>query len=321
MKCKRTAALLLTLSLLLCGCHKEKSGRENRPLDVEPTASYEWMAGESPVPVKRIGMLQRNASGVNVAVSDSGVYFIPDNGQTETYIYYMDNASDSLIKLCGRADCNHSSSDCNAYIYDGGAMTYYRGYLYVLSGEMSESQCELIRLEPDGSGHTVELDLLDFAIKHDGAFVDGVLLTDGYLVFSVSGWSGSTNSVGGSSLTSGTIDNYYYALDGSMSEPQIKESTGLMYSYGDLNLCYSLESRNGGEYGSVWAWEPTTDTMTYLADHPGVPSYFDQNEGYYFKDGTFYRYDCATLTEEALIETELEGKYAVCVFSDCIVLG
>lgn len=106
-----------------------------------------------------------------------------------------------------------------------------------------------------------------------------------------------------------------------MSEPQVAEAPGLMYSYGDLNLCYSLESRNGGEYGSVWAWEPTTDTMPYLADHPGVPSYFDQNEGYYFKDGTFYRYDCATLTEEALIETELEGKYAVCVFPDCIVVG
>lgn len=206
MNVRKSVAPLLILALLLCGCHKEESGRENRPLDVEPTASYDWVAGESPVPVKRIGMLQRNASGVNVAVSDSGVYFIPENGQTETYIYYMDNASDSLIKLCGRVDCNHNSSDCNAYIYDGGAMTYYRGYLYVLSGEISESQCELIRLEPDGSRHTVELDLLDFAIKHDGAFVKDVLLTDGYLTFGVYGWSTTANSVGGSSMSSGIIN-------------------------------------------------------------------------------------------------------------------
>lgn len=321
MKLKRIATLVLGFALLLCGCHQEEKTFETRPPDVEPTASYDWMAGESPVANKRIGLKRISLTSMNHAVSPNGAYFIEHERQADSRLCYMDNGSDRLIPLCGRADCSHNNSDCNAAVSYAEGISFRNGYLYVMCGSMEGSGSSLIRMEPDGSNHVEVLDLLDFASEHGGETATCVLMTEGYFFFKINRWNSQPNEYGGISATQETIDYYYCALDSSMDEPQVLERE-VSYNCGDMIFCYSpIEAQNGGESGSAWEWDPETNTSTYLTDHPGVFSYFSREAAYYFNEGKFYRLDYATGNAEILFETELEGRYSANLFPDCILLA
>lgn len=325
---KRFARLLclLSLCLLLIGCQTESEPsinlpqKPNKPADAEYTVAYDWMAGESPVSTKRICSLRASVNNLYFAVSPTGCYYIQSTtGSTDSFILYLDNGTDTMIKLCGRPDCNHSNSDCNSYLYCGSMLSYHNGYLYAVSGaNATAEQCELIRMEPDGTEHVTVLNLLAFAEAHDGDYVQSTLIANGYFVFSVYAWKNS-----GTGGLSGTwVETYVYKLDGSLGEPQAVDADGaILYNCGDVFLAYRNEAQNGGQYGSYWNWDPETDSTTYLADHPGQPGWFDEKEAYYFKDGAICRLTYATQSEEVMVDTGLEGKYYLFVFPDCMVVA
>ena len=325
---KRFARLLclLSLCLLLIGCQTESEAsinlpqKPNKPADAEYTVAYDWMAGESPVSTKRVCSLRASVNNPYFAVSPTGCYYIQSTtGSTASFILYLDNGTDTMIKLCGRPDCNHSNSDCNSYLYCGSMLSYHNGYLYAVSGaNATAEQCELIRMEPDGTEHVTVLNLLAFAEAHDGDYVQSTLIANGYFVFSVYAWKNS-----GTGGISGTwVETYVYKLDGSLGEPQAVDADGaILYNCGDVFLAYRNEAQNGGQYGSYWNWDPETDSTTYLADHPGQPGWFDEKEAYYFKDGAIYRLTYATQSEEVMVDTGLEGKYYLFVFPDCMVVA
>lgn len=133
--------VLMLLPALVAGCQNESGLPEaTRPEDVEPTATYDWMAGESPVPNRRIGLTR---VGVNISyhtVSPKGVYFMQEaQDSKDSYIWYTDHGADQMVKLCGRPDCDHNNEDCNAYIFDGSLISYYGGYLYAVWESMSDT--------------------------------------------------------------------------------------------------------------------------------------------------------------------------------------
>lgn len=307
--------MALTLSLLLCGCHQEDKPEETRPLDTEFTASYNWTAGESPVPEKRIGLKRFGVNNAASAVGPNGIYFLENRYTAEAYISYADNGSDQIIRLCGRADCTHNSTDCNASFPQAMDITFYRGYLYVMCGMDSSDECKLIRMEPDGSNHVTMLDVTKFAKEHGGDFATCDIMTDGYFLFKVNKWtqSGSENS-----LTGSVLEYYYYALDGSMEEPQVQNNFWILYNCGDV-IVDRILSEEG--YGSVSEWDPVTNTSTHLTDHPGYTAYFGRESAYYLKDGVFCQLDYATQKETALFDTGLEGTYKAYPYPDCIVIA
>lgn len=330
MKWRRFGALALTLSLFLCGCQREDKPLETRSPDAEPTASYDWMAGESPVPEQRIGVLRLGTNAAPHAVSPSGVYFLQDSGTSNSYITYMDNGSDQIIKLCGRADCSHTGGDCNAYVTDAELICFYRGYLYVatLNDGFLDGACvsKLIRMDPDGSNRVTVLDLVAFAKEHDGDLVNYSMFTEGCLFFDVKKWVTTieTEEDGNESTRyhAETVQSYYFKLDGSMEEPQIpKNAGGLLYNSGGVALCYAPgESQNGGEFGGVWAWDSQTDTKEYLVDHPGFFCYFCREAAYYWEDGKVFCLDYKTGKSETLFDTGLKGTYDVLPYPECILV-
>ena len=107
--------VLLVLVLLATGCQTTPSiketvhGENTKPQENAAIGTSDWIRGESPVPNRRIG-LDRN-SPVNIANGENGVYIMKND-----YVYYLDDGMDVLIPLCGRPDCTHQSSDCNAYV-------------------------------------------------------------------------------------------------------------------------------------------------------------------------------------------------------------
>lgn len=314
--------ILLVVCVTLSACQRETVNKADR----EPTAvRYSWMAGESPVPERRMGLVRQGLVIVPYAISPTGVYFVEQGGDSKgNFILYGDHGSDTLIRLCGRADCYHNDEDCNAYLFRASALSYYNGYLYGVSGSGSEETCTLVRMHPDSSGHETLLDLLAFAREQGGDYIQGEMISDGILAFDVYQWVEYDDGDPTTVAAHGTFcQSYYYRLDGSMSQPEI---AGYAYKWQLIHdiptgfCAWTPESKTGTENGSYWNWDPDTNTCTYLTDHPGQPGWFDEKQAYYHLDGAIRRRDNATGTDTVMVETGLEGEYYLTAFSDCIVL-
>lgn len=303
--------LALIAMLLFTGCQRN-SGQSVAADATEPTATYDWMDGESPVSSQRTGLFRAGLNMVDHEVTSDGVYFIYND-----FILFSDDRSDSIIKLCGRPDCTHNNQDCNAYIKDGCQIAYYNGYLYAVTGNQSEEECKLVRMELDGGNRVEMLDLLEFAKENGGDFAVCEMVTNGTLLFSTYGWVEQDEGEFGGSW----LEYYTYPLDGSVSKPKAVDSKGWFnYNCGNVILTYMAEAKYGGEYGSYWNWNMETDTLTYLCDHPGSPGYFGEEKGYYYRDGAVRCLNYATQEEKILIETKLSGDYYALCLPDCIVV-
>lgn len=332
----RRAILMIVLAttLLLTGCIKE--GDKSDPgllgnlepdytADIEPTATYDWMKGESPVENKRIGILRSGISSTQYAISPTGIYYLQKDFSdfSNNYIWYCDHGSDTFVKLCGRADCNHDNTDCNAYVYEGSVLSFYHGYLYVMSGGMVDLKgCQLIRMKPDGSDHIQVLDFEKYVKGIDGDMVSCELITDGYCIFTPKQWVITDSSDDASEQMEGKSMGYYiYKLDGSMEQPQKVNISGmLMYNCSDVLLMLgSSDSANEG--GGYFHWDVESDSKTFLTKHPGVPGYFGKNEAFYSKDGNIIRLDYETQKETVMVNTHLGGNYYLHCFPDCMILA
>lgn len=327
------------MALLLTGCQNEitpplgsspsnvGTSDATRPEDIEPTEVYGWTNGESPVPDLRIGYVRAGVNLVDHAVSPTGIYFIqkPYGRSGDSYIIYADNGSNTFIKLCGRPDCTHVGSDCNAYVYEGSNLCYQNGYLYVVSGggQLGESSCRLLRMDPNGTNRVTVLDMTAYVKERGANSAECDLISDGMCLFSGYEWETTPGEQPDSFATNPKHTGYYcYKLDGSMKEPEDGHPGGLAcYNCGEVFLSYLPVSVNGGEYGSYYEWDTETNTYTFLTDHPGEPGWFGREQGFYYKDGAICRLTYATQTEEIMVRTGLEGDYNASFFPDCIVVG
>ena len=320
MKKQMIFVFLLVVCIALSGCQME----QEKKVDEEPAVvSYSWMAGDSPVPARRVGVLRQGLINTPYAVSSAGVYFMEKGGDSKgNFILYADHGSDTLIRLCGRADCSHDTEDCNAYLFRGSALSYYGGHLYGVSGSGSEEECKLVRMNPDGSDHVMILDLLEFAKEHDGDYVQGTVVSDGMLLFDVYHWVESEDNDPNSISYDGTLlQSYLFRLDGSMKEPEAVNYSGmLLHDIPTGFLVWTPESKNGTESGSYLDWNPDTNAAVYLCNHPGQPGWFDDKQVYYHIDGAIQRLDFATGKVEVMADTGLQGNYYLTAFPDCIVL-
>ena len=305
--------VLILMMLLLAGC-----ATEELPNATEGQIQYDWMAGESPVSPRRTGLVRAGLNLTQHEVTNHGFYYLySDRNGGGTYILYNDDGSDALIKLCGRAECTHDNPDCNAYIGGSNAdICYWDGYLYLFTENSADDSTELIRMNPDGSNRADVLDTQAFAEEMGADFAQIELMTEGYLVFALFAWEENPDG----SFSANWIQNYYYALDGSMEAPAAHDAIGgPLYNCGDVILAWGF-IEDSGEYGSNFAWDPTTDTATFLCHNPGCPGWFGGEEAYYYKDGALRRLTYATGSEEAVIETGLTGDYYAIILPDCILM-
>lgn len=333
---KKLFGLIIVFAFILCGCQdNEKLYREN--VAAEQIESYDWMAGESPVTSQRMGLKRAGVNNADYAIAPNGVYFMYDagcvtaDGEKISFVLYTDYGSDTVIKLCGRADCDHNNSNCNAYIAGGNNIYYYDGYIYAVSGMGGTVEgydgvgCSLIRMDMDGSNHVTIVDLNKFAqnLGHDAA--QCYMIDSGECLFGVYEWVEVEAGPNEELFTLTWVKSYRFALDGSTEEPQpIESEGGHLYHCGDVFLTLMNGARNGGYNGydfSLWHWDMETDTITYLTDHPGIAGFYGREAGYYFQDGAVIRLNYESREEERVIETGLEGNYYVMCFPDCLVVA
>lgn len=112
---KRLTAIVLVLTLcILTGCGNQTVGGEDTSLDFD-----------------RNFIRTKNSFSFVCGTSDTLYYVL--NGMN--YIYYIDKATGISGPLCGKPECGHNGSNCNAYI-SGKAwgLAIYGGRLYWVSG-------------------------------------------------------------------------------------------------------------------------------------------------------------------------------------------
>ncbi len=316
--------MLITM-LLLVGCSNDSAtpvlGPENRPVDTEPTSNYGWMAGECPFSPTRIGRTRRGFISVAQAVGPNGTYFIENAGAEPSFIVYADHGSDTFVKLCGRVDCTHSGPDCNAYLYKGSCLSFYRGYLYAVVGgtAASSERCELIRMEPDGSDHVTILDLNDFAKENGAEYAEDVRFFEENCTFYLMDWESKVDIDGSESYTTKVTGIYSYKLDGSIGGP-VKRKRAPSYYSGDMLYCIG-PAQNSESINGVWTIDIESDTETFVVDQLGVAGLYMLNEVYYFKDGAIRHLEYATNEETVIVETGLDHDYYLFTLPDCLVLA
>ena len=332
---KRIFALLLAAGIL-SGCTGPGTPDSTQPnipqkvtVPAEEQIRYDWMAGESPVPNRRVGLVRQNLSSVDSGIGTYFIYkpsWILNVTPPSPWILYADHGSDTVIKLCGRPDCSHDTTDCNAFVENGEFLTFHNGYLYIFSspsvssdgGKSWDYNCKLLRINADGSNRIEVYDFTAFAKKQGADFASCQLVSQGYCLVSINNYV--TDDRG--QRTSETQGYYAYALDGSMKEPQAVDPGGWnVYNCGDVLLTWSPVGEKGGQYGSYYDYDIAENTLTYLTEHPGTAGYYDETEGYYFTDGKLHRLTYATGTDEVLMKTELTGDYNVHFFPDCFLLA
>jgi len=313
--------MILVMVLLLTGCQSNSFG----VTDQEPTADYEWMAGESPVPNRRIGTKRMGITNADCAVSPTGVYIIPEvyvdldennlGWADGFYILYADHSTNTFRKLCGRSDCTHDTEDCNAWLYRGNGLSYYQGKLYAFTGGGAfTDEHKLLRIEPDGSQHKEIFDFQKFAVEQGAAFARAEMMIDGYCEFHLYTWHEEADGT----RTGEWIKTYIYKLDGSWKEPRPLDAVGdPVHQCGDMILALS-----GGpvEY-KCWSMDLEAGTSTCLTDWLDSDIWYTDQQAYRFQDGLFLRRDYSSGQEELLADTGLKGNYGAYAFPDCILVA
>ena len=198
--------LVLLLLLSLLGCEQNRQGGEEETEGMSEAPSQTDSAGF--VPQERTGIQEQYLaiSDNSFECTDTGVYFLCRDIQGDSFLLYGDHGTDTLVKLCGRPDCDHTSQDCNAYFSTmGTSICYYDGYLYVTT--ISGRSVKLFRINPDGS--------------------DRIEVMDSSGVSPGPGYTGSSDAMAWNGVFSFSLfkideegneetKSYYYLLDGSM---------------------------------------------------------------------------------------------------------
>lgn len=304
---KRIICIILAV-LLLAGCRTSTV-----PQAAGEAVTYDWMAGECLISTRRTGL---SRSGVHMVcdfeVTDSGIYYIysPMDEVLAPFILYADHGSDTIIKLCGRPECDHSTYDCDAYFYSAADIMYYEGYLYVLAEYVGYSK--LFRMDLDGRNRVEILDMGSQVGAYGYSLVENSWMGNGVVFFLL------VKDIGEDGI--GQCCNYYYKLDGSMKGPEpINLGDGIYASFnaGESFRCTDWDV----DVSQYYIWDPETNTYHYLTDYPGGYGYFDDEIGIYWKDGYVYRLDYETGESEVLFDTGLEGDYWLQCFPDSLVVG
>ena len=246
--------------------------------------------------------------------TDKGSYFMCQIGGAY-WLLYIEHGSDTVIKLCGRADCTHTDSDCNAYFATGINICYYDGYLYTYGGDGSRKG--LIRLNLDGTERRMIYTLYDFENegfmqKHGYTGGSSHKITNGVFVFNLKKLDENGETI---------IHRYYYTLDGSMKEPEISDYAVGIYADGEaiINCGYDYDKQ---QY-VYRTWNPTNDTAEAYFETPVriTNAYIGTTAQYFFENGIVY--ECSyTDGTKALFDTGLDnGSYMLSCFPDCIVIS
>lgn len=252
-------------------------------------------------------------AGRNFEVTDFRVYFRMKYHDLPLLCYSTHN-SDLVLPLCSKPHCRHDSEGCEAYLGNDSSVCVYQDALYVNVGSA------LYRVNPDGTERTLVVDVLENWEKGIPEILEPRL------------WNGVfTFRVRDTASEAGTTQ-YYYTLDGRMSQPRQMEPVKLLHNDGKAFLAQGT-GETGGEK-LLYQWNPGRNELQLLLDTGKLPEdspaygetdftngYWGRKAAYFLRESILYRLDYQTGESEALFDTGLTGDSFLSCFQNCIVLS
>ncbi|MDO5522061.1 MAG: hypothetical protein Q4G58_16320 [bacterium] len=119
-----------------------------------------------------------------ITVGENGYYYAK---RDDTAIYYWEKETGAPVKLCGKADCKHDTSDCNSYV--GGlvpeSVQYIKEQVFYLAenGDRGSKKMSLFEMDKDGENHEKIMDLYDIPEKNSSEPMS--LIHRGYLYYAL----------------------------------------------------------------------------------------------------------------------------------------
>lgn len=164
-------------------------------------------------------------------VTEDGFYTIQ-----EEYIFFVDKKSGKAIPLCGKVNCKHNDSTCNAYFNAPLNIQAYDGKIYVVARGSKDRTESLYRISLDGSKKE-ELKVLYANEDNDVSCALEFMIHRGY-GYMVTNWVQKDR-------TERTQSMYRISLDTSEKKEEIASITGY------VPLIYINESRGNKIYFST----------------------------------------------------------------------
>jgi hypothetical protein len=252
--------VLILIAGCLVSCNEVSETASNSPLVWKPEEYY-------------TSFRQSESSIGRYIETPEGCYFSPLN----KYIYFSEYGNTKYVKLCAKPDCDHNSTDCNAYI--GYAIIgYYDGKIYYVS------RTDLNCMEMDGSGHR------KVKILYDGNDANSGYFHNGYYYYII--------TKGGSFGFPGNTDNNLYRVKvDDDSKPEIIAANDVISSVNMFTVVgdniYLYDFISGHDY-NLYEFSMKTKEWTLLTEKwmPFGACYFDEDHGYGYKNNLgFYEYD------------------------------
>ena len=97
-----------------------------------------------------------STQGSTLCQTEDTIYSLYDTytpNKTRDILMFTDKATGISLPLCGRPECLHNSSTCNAYMTDASGLRVYEGKLYWVDGELNGSW-DLMSMNLDGTGRS-----------------------------------------------------------------------------------------------------------------------------------------------------------------------
>ena len=307
--------LLMAMAVSMCACDESSPNetavptQQNDPTQEQTVPGNEatgpidlstlWTQGESPVPADRTGIKRQCVFPTNKAYefTETGAYFLP---RDFSYLIYADHGSDTFVMVCGRPDCPHNNSTCDAYFGGATSVCYYDGYLYILD------LFGVLRMNMDGTDK-----VRVFSFSDLGAYqgLQQLVLWNGLLSFSTK----RVDSDGKEVYTC-----YYYYLDGSMDMPA--EGGIPLPSFNHNGKFYGQAINPDGSTGYE-VWDPETDKLSYICDFVEGGGYRTEAFSIQLQGSNVCCYTYADKIFTPLFDTGLEGELFLHCFPDCIVVS
>ncbi|MDE6580356.1 MAG: hypothetical protein K2K41_07470 [Ruminiclostridium sp.] len=306
MKIKKLITAIL-LCAVLAGCSNTVPSHEI-PLE----------NSNCPISTMRTGTERQGikSMGNGFECTQDGSYFMYDEFGGGSWLLYIDHGSDTVFKLCGRPDCTHTDSECNAFFKGAYGICYYDGFLYTININQENpfdlTNKDIIRMNLDGTERTVVYNTANFAHSNKYENIVDEKIFNGVLFF----MAGKLNEDGVTIFDSG-----FYKLDGSMDEPKLEPFFApFLFADGESfvgNVDYDEENE-------LWVngiWDPNKGIVEelYKADNLNAYGYIGTKAHYYVENGVIIE-DSYTEGKKELIDTGLKGDYQLACFPDCMAL-
>lgn len=248
-------------------------------------------------------------SGATFCIADNIVYFSSCMGvvNNQEYIGYTDLNTGVSGPLCGKPECDHSTSSCNAYVksLQAGGLSFYNGRLYWLDMQSISEGYAVYSVKPDGTDRTTVQTLdYDFVSKAVGNRL--AMIHRGYLFV-----GGSTYAVEdgvpyyGSYVCTVPLDGGsegIVILDQQYSDPDIGVWLMMQPYRTGLYIMVATYTADGRYTLTLYRWDIVTQELETLYDGeaPFIAYEFWVTEDGIFisdtslKNGDIYRLDLAS---------------------------